>query len=140
MTVPKMILFDNGSTLTCEPDIDPLRAMRAVMPHITNNPKGLTAEELVAAERQVFKEIRPVREAGFLPDDLVITDQRRERSKLRRTVMQAHMGMPVRPVAGQADAGYVPVAYLGSQVVAGTNHAFLCQMFTAYPGLENDIS
>ena len=33
MIVPQMILFDNGSTLTCEPDIDPLRAMRAVMPH-----------------------------------------------------------------------------------------------------------
>ena len=31
-------------------------------------------------------------------------------------------------------ASYVPVAYLGSQVVAGTNHAFLCQAVTAYPG------
>lgn len=30
--------------------------------------------------------------------------------------------------------GYIPVAYLGSQVVAGTNHAFLCQAVTAYPG------
>ena len=29
---------------------------------------------------------------------------------------------------------YVPVADLGSQVVAGTNHAFLCQAVTAYPG------
>ena len=29
---------------------------------------------------------------------------------------------------------YFPVAYLGSQVVAGTNHAFLCQAVTAYPG------
>ena len=29
---------------------------------------------------------------------------------------------------------YVPVVYLGSQVVAGTNHAFLCQAVTAYPG------
>ena len=31
-------------------------------------------------------------------------------------------------------ASYIPVAYLGSQVVAGTNHAFLCQSVTAYPG------
>ncbi len=30
--------------------------------------------------------------------------------------------------------GYIPVVYLGSQVVAGTNHAFLCQAVTAYPG------
>ncbi len=29
---------------------------------------------------------------------------------------------------------YIPVAYLGSQVVAGTNHAFLCLASTAYPG------
>ena len=28
----------------------------------------------------------------------------------------------------------VPVAYLGSQVVAGTNYAFLCRVVTAYPG------
>ena len=31
-------------------------------------------------------------------------------------------------------ASYIPVAYLGSQVVAGINHAFLCQAVTAYPG------
>ena len=31
-------------------------------------------------------------------------------------------------------AGYIPVAFLGTQVVAGTNYAFLCQMVTAYPG------
>ena len=33
-----------------------------------------------------------------------------------------------------AGASYIPVAYLGSQIVAGTNHAFLCQAVTAYPG------
>ena len=32
--------------------------------------------------------------------------------------------------------GYTPVAYLGSQVVAGKNHAFLCQAITVYPGME----
>ena len=31
---------------------------------------------------------------------------------------------------------YVPVAYLGSQVVAGRNHAFLCQGTVVYPGAE----
>ena len=31
---------------------------------------------------------------------------------------------------------YVPVAYLGSQVVAGTNHAFLCQAISAYDAIE----
>ncbi len=32
-------------------------------------------------------------------------------------------------------ASSVPVAYLGSQIVAGTNHAFLCKTATAYPGM-----
>lgn len=65
MTAPKMILFDNGSTLTWEPEPDPLRGTRAIMPHITKNPLGLSAEEIVTAVQGVFKEIQPVREAGF---------------------------------------------------------------------------
>ena len=32
--------------------------------------------------------------------------------------------------------GYMPVAYLGSQVVAGTNHCFLAQATLVYPGAE----
>lgn len=31
---------------------------------------------------------------------------------------------------------YVPVAYLGSQVVAGTNHCILCQATVVYPGAQ----
>ena len=31
-------------------------------------------------------------------------------------------------------AAYEPLAYLGSQVVAGTNHAFLCKTTVVYPG------
>ena len=34
---------------------------------------------------------------------------------------------------GLVGVGYPPVAYLGSQVVAGTNHAFLCQARTVVP-------
>ena len=33
---------------------------------------------------------------------------------------------------------YVPVAYLGSQVVAGTNHAILCQGTVIYPDAKPD--
>ena len=35
---------------------------------------------------------------------------------------------------GLVGVGYVPVAYLGSQLVAGTNHAILCQATVVYPG------
>ena len=34
---------------------------------------------------------------------------------------------------GLLGVNYVPVAYLGSQVVAGTNHAILCQATAVYP-------
>ncbi len=34
---------------------------------------------------------------------------------------------------------YTPVAYLGSQVVAGTNHAFLCQAAAVYPGAQPEF-
>ena len=35
-----------------------------------------------------------------------------------------------------AGVNYVPVAYLGSQVVAGTNHCFLAQATVVYPGAQ----
>ncbi len=34
---------------------------------------------------------------------------------------------------GLLGVGYTPVAFLGSQVVAGTNYAFLCQARVVYP-------
>ena len=37
---------------------------------------------------------------------------------------------------GLVGVRYTPVAYLGSQVVAGTNQAFLCQATVVYPGAE----
>ena len=35
---------------------------------------------------------------------------------------------------GLVGVNYVPVTYLGMQVVAGYNHAILCQATTVYPG------
>ena len=35
---------------------------------------------------------------------------------------------------GLVGVNYVPVTYLGTQVVAGYNHAILCQATTVYPG------
>ena len=37
---------------------------------------------------------------------------------------------------GLVGVSYVPVAYLGSQVVAGTNHAILCQATVVYPDAQ----
>ena len=35
---------------------------------------------------------------------------------------------------GLTGVHYIPVAYLGSQIVAGYHHAVLCQATTVYPG------
>ena len=37
---------------------------------------------------------------------------------------------------GLLGVGYKPVAYLGSQVVSGTNHAFLCQATVVVPNAK----
>ncbi len=37
---------------------------------------------------------------------------------------------------GLLGVNYIPVAYLGSQIVAGYHHAILCQAKTVYPGAE----
>ena len=37
---------------------------------------------------------------------------------------------------GLAGVNYEPIAYLGSQMVAGTNHCFLCQATVVYPNAE----
>ncbi len=42
-----------------------------------------------------------------------------------------------KAIEGLTGVGYEPVAYLGSQVVAGTNHCFLCKSTVVYPGATN---
>lgn len=41
-----------------------------------------------------------------------------------------------KALEGFAGSSIEPVAYLGSQIVAGTNHCFLCQATVAYPGAQ----
>lgn len=55
-------------------------------------------------------------------DDAAITDE------VRALFDQAMEGL--------VGVHYVPVAYLGSQVVAGRNHAILCQATVVYPGAQ----
>ena len=39
-----------------------------------------------------------------------------------------------KALEGLVGVNYEPLAYLGSQVVAGTNHCFLCRATVVYPG------
>ena len=41
-----------------------------------------------------------------------------------------------RAMEGMLGVNYEPVAYLGSQVVAGLNHCFLCRATVVYPGAQ----
>ena len=62
---PSMILFDYGLTLIQEPDFDPLRGDRALLPYITKNKNGISAEEISAFARRAFLDAEPARAAGF---------------------------------------------------------------------------
>lgn len=46
MRKPEAILFDAGGTLLDYASIDTLKGVRAIMPYLTDNPRGLTAEEI----------------------------------------------------------------------------------------------
>ena len=60
---------------------------------------------------------------GWTPaEDYTVTEE-------RQAVFEKGMEMLV-------GVRYVPVAYLGSQVVAGTNHVFLCQATVVYPDAQ----
>ena len=52
------------------------------------------------------------------------------------TVTEERQAIFDKGLAELVGVNYVPVAYLGSQVVAGTNHVFLCQATVVYPDAQ----
>ncbi len=50
------------------------------------------------------------------------------------SVTEARKAVFEKGMAELLGVNYEPLAYLGSQVVAGTNHAFLCKATVVYPG------
>ncbi len=72
------------------------------------------------AAQEVVQENEPLA-GGWTPaEDFSVTDER-----------QAVFDKGLAELLG---VDYVPLAYLGSQVVAGTNHVFLCKATVVYPG------
>ena len=83
----------------------------------------LTALILVSASLMVSAVAEETLSGGWTPaEDPAITEE------IRALFDQATEGL--------MGVNYVPVAYLGSQVVAGTNHAILCQATVVYPGAQ----
>ena len=52
------------------------------------------------------------------------------------TVTEERQAIFDKGLEGLLGVGYTPVAYLGSQPVAGTNHAFLCQATVVVPNAK----
>ena len=45
-----------------------------------------------------------------------------------------------KAMEGLVGVGYEPIAYIGSQVVAGLNHCYLCKAKVVYPGAETTLA
>ena len=67
---PKMILFDYGGTLLCEPEWDMLRGERALFEHAVANPHHYTPEQLCSWEKEYFQSLQPVRDLGAEPTEI----------------------------------------------------------------------
>ena len=73
------------------------------------------------AAQEVVRDNEPLLAGGWTPaEDCAITEE-------REAVFQKGM-------AELLGVDYTPLVYLGSQVVAGTNHVFLCKATVVYPG------
>ena len=65
MNKPKMIIFDYGHTLLCEPEFDFLRGQMALSPYITKNKYNLTPEQINDFSAGLFKKTGAAREIGL---------------------------------------------------------------------------
>ena len=65
LRMPKMILFDYGQTLIGCLEWNSMRGREALMPYITRNPRGLSAQEIDDFTRELYAKLCvPVREMG----------------------------------------------------------------------------
>jgi len=65
MIAPKMILFDYGNTLLCEPGYDLLRGNEAVFQCVKSNKNRLTAKQINDFSQQLFSGIGAARDVGL---------------------------------------------------------------------------
>lgn len=65
MNKPKMILFDYGNTLLCEPGFDTLRGEEALFKYIKSNKNNLTAKQVNEFSGELFEKIGVVRSMGM---------------------------------------------------------------------------
>lgn len=74
MKKPKMIIFDVGRTLLDYESIDTLKGVKALMPYITENPRGLTAEEINEHTNRIFDQFEVSRKQLFeVPEQTILS-------------------------------------------------------------------
>ena len=57
MQKPKMIIFDYGHTLLCEPDLDFVRGEEALFKYVTSNKNNLTPKQVCDFSTKLFEDI-----------------------------------------------------------------------------------
>lgn len=62
---PEMVIFDAGRTLIDYADVDTLRGVRALMEHVTANPRNLTPEEVDRFTNETFAQFEACRKKLF---------------------------------------------------------------------------
>jgi len=65
MKKPKMIIFDYGHTLLCEPGFDFLRGQEALFPYIVKNKYNSTPEQISKIAGELFEKISAARKVGL---------------------------------------------------------------------------
>lgn len=65
MKPPKMILFDYGQTLICEPSFDGIRGNEALLRHAVKNKNNLNAADLKGFADELFRRTNEVRRLGY---------------------------------------------------------------------------
>lgn len=65
MNLPKMIIFDYGDTLLCEPDWNTERGNAELMKYIVKNPNDHTLANIIESAKLVFGNIEEIRKSGF---------------------------------------------------------------------------
>lgn len=65
MKKPKMIIFDYGQTLLCEPEFDTLRGEEALFKYVKVNKNNLSPKQVNDFSQELFEKIGIVRELGL---------------------------------------------------------------------------
>ena len=120
---PEIIIRKDGGKITLKPDRVYDFQAKWLQEEGTDKAYGIADYYLVTERLIIDDGPGMIMVGGWTPaSDTTITEERK--------------ALFEKGVSTMCGGTAVPIAYLGSQVVAGTNHVFLCQSATAYPEMD----